>query len=195
MLRLRHGTAQEHRAVEDVAYSRSIMDGDLTRAQYEDLMCKNYLIHAQAEPLLEAVEALANLEGLQLVRRRKAHFIAEDLKAMGVELPALQPVWTAVPQNLHQALGMMYVLEGSSLGGAVIQRALMKNEAIASIGQFNFYGCYGQEIGMLWKSFGDVVEANTPDEAAQNEVVSFAKATFEAIRSIFALELQRAEIE
>lgn len=194
MLRLRHETAQEHRAVEDVAYSRSIMDGDLTRAHYEDLMCKNYLIHAQAEPLLEAVEALANIEGLQLVKRRKAHHIAEDLKAMGAELPALQPAWSLVPQNLYQALGMMYVLEGSSLGGAVIQRALAKNPAISSIGAFHFYGCYGQEIGSLWKTFGEIVEAHTADEAAQNEVVSFAKATFEAIRSYFALELQRAEI-
>jgi heme oxygenase len=192
MLRLRHETAQEHRQVEDVAYSRAIMDGALTLDQYRDLMRKNYLIHAQAEPLLEQVEALMALEGLDVVRRRKAHFLAADLELLQSSLPEPTEPWTAIPRNLNQALGMMYVLEGSSLGGAVIQRALAKNPEIAALGGFHFYGCYGPEIGTLWKTFGEVVEAHTAREEDQNEVVSFAKTTFDAIRRIFAAELVSA---
>jgi heme oxygenase len=152
-------------------------------------MRKNYLIHAQAEPLLERVEALMAIEGLEVVRRRKAPFLAADLALLQSALPEPTQPMAAVPNNLNQALGMMYVLEGSSLGGAVIQRALAKNPDIAALGGFHFYGCYGPEIGSLWKTFGEIVEAHVTTPEDQDEVVSFAKTTFDAIRQIFAAEL------
>jgi heme oxygenase len=59
-------------------------------------------------------------------------------------------------------LGYLYVAEGSTLGGAVIARALAKNTNLASVTNYNFYGCYGENVGTMWKNFIIAMESTAP---------------------------------
>ena len=83
------------------------------------------------------------------------------------------------------ALGAFYVLEGSTLGGAVIARTLKKNQHLSDIETYNFYGCYGEEIGMRWKQFCQVLLNEGQSTENQDKIVKSASNTFDAMSSLF----------
>jgi heme oxygenase len=76
-----------------------------------------------------------------------------------------------------EALGAMYVLEGSTLGGKVILKTLRSKGVSTS--EFHFLDPYGKDAGALWRVFLSVLERETaPDRAAMNECVLGATNAF-----------------
>ena len=65
-------------------------------------------------PIERALQAVAALPAWR--PRREA--LTDDLQALGCAIPV--PIAVAVPGDRAEALGMLYVLEGSRLGGAII---------------------------------------------------------------------------
>jgi heme oxygenase len=74
--------------------------------------------------------------------------------------------------NENEALGAMYVIEGSTLGGNVIAKQLSKTEGFDDV-TFNFFGCYRENTGFMWKNFK--VLDNEVSEKNYDEVLSGAK--------------------
>lgn len=132
-------------------------------------------------------KAIENLLDAQLneeivpayAQRRKAHIILEDLDAMNLKgtLPALA---TDLPQisNIHQALGAMYVLEGSTLGGQVITKMLKQNLNVNDTAWLKFFSGYGEDTPNMWSSFIEVLNQYAEDEAYHNEIIEAAINTF-----------------
>jgi heme oxygenase len=104
---LRARTAADH-ATTDAAFSRFDL-GD--RQSYLLFL----LAHGRALPAIE--EALAREPSLPAWRPRAA-FLAEDLKAFGQDLPA--PLRLEPAPGPAESLGLLYVMEGSRLGGRVL---------------------------------------------------------------------------
>lgn len=76
-----------------------------------------------------------------------------------------------------EALGAMYVLEGSTLGGKIILKAL-RSQGVAT-DELHFLDPYGKDAGALWRTFLHVLERETaPDQTAMNECVSGAIKAF-----------------
>jgi len=114
--------------------------------------------------------------------RRNASLIIEDLKAIGTNTEEL-PLASQLPEinSIASALGAMYVLEGSTLGGRFIAKMLAKNEALAvSSGHLNFFNGYGEQTGDKWKSFITLVN-NYPDQV--EELIAAANETFRCMGS------------
>lgn len=74
--------------------------------------------------------------------------------------------------NEHEALGAMYVIEGSTLGGNVIAKQLSKTEGFDEV-TFNFFGCYQENTGLMWKNFKEVLDTEVTEEN-YSEVLSGA---------------------
>ena len=104
---LRSATADDHRRV-DALFSRFDL-GD--RKSYGDF------IVAQARAVLPIEEMLMNMPGLPAWRPRRAALWA-DLAELGRGVPT--PIAQTAPSSEAAALGMLYVLEGSRLGGAIL---------------------------------------------------------------------------
>jgi heme oxygenase (biliverdin-IX-beta and delta-forming) len=76
-----------------------------------------------------------------------------------------------------EALGAMYVLEGSTLGGKIILKTLQSNGV--STDELHFLDPYGKDAGTLWRVFLSVLERETaPQTTAMNECVSGATKAF-----------------
>jgi heme oxygenase (biliverdin-IX-beta and delta-forming) len=76
-----------------------------------------------------------------------------------------------------KALGAMYVLEGSTLGGKTILKTLSRH-GVATEG-LHFLDPYGKDAGALWRAFVHVLERETEsDQTARNECVSGAMDAF-----------------
>jgi heme oxygenase len=64
----------------------------------------------------------------------------------------------------------MYVLEGSTLGGRIILKALRSQGVSTDV--LHFLDPYGKGAGELWRTFLHVLERETaPDQTAMNECV------------------------
>lgn len=103
--------------------------------------------------LARKLEAVA---GLDLATRDRNHLFAaaKDRQPLP-EFPE--------PRSTAEALGMLYVLEGSTLGGRLILRAL--RERGVDVSGLAFLDPYGAETGARWRSFLAILERETAGDA------------------------------
>jgi heme oxygenase len=178
---LKEQTSTLHNQVEKAAFAKQIMDGSLTLAQYQHLIIKNYQLHKMVESQIARQLTPEEQGKLQFEKRQKLHLLAKDLEGLGLDPTALlvQDDNDFAIQNIYEAIGAMYILEGSTLGGAVIQRHLAKNPAIGGEVAFHYYGCYGKETGEMWKQFAmfatmAVVTPETQEMVLQKAIETFS---------------------
>lgn len=173
---LRGGTKQHHDNVEIAMQSNQIMDKTLTHEGYLRLLRINYLYMAALEKVL--AEKKEWFDGLDLEARiQKTANLEHDLKLYGVELPVAEEAYFE-GWSKPRLLGALYVGEGSSLGGQVIQRTLMANPNLHSVEQTLFYKGYAEQTGPMWKGFMAYLESNPVSPAEIGEVVAGAQDAF-----------------
>lgn len=152
---LKEKTKALHDQVEEKLKSQKIMDQSFSLQEYHQLLRSNYYF------LLEFEEAVfANISGetkMQLHgdERRKLPMILKDLADFEAVKPADSK--TVSIKNEAEALGIMYVMEGSTLGGNIIAKNLAKNPSFNKV-SFNYFGFYGEKTGSLWKNFKEIIE-------------------------------------
>jgi heme oxygenase len=180
--RLKAETADHHKATEAVSFGDRIMGGSLTLEEYGLLIEKNYILHA----VLEAALTESNLipEELELTARAKTKSLEADMTLLERPFPVL-PVPAISYKTAAEALGAMYVLEGATLGGAYIYKALQRNPVIAPLGEFNYYTVYGDKIGPNWKAFQEGLLKHVNTKEQEDEAIESAKQTFDFFKEIF----------
>ena len=184
--RLKTETRPHHDAMERVGFSDKIMSGQLNLEEYKLLVRNNYIMNSLIENAVSQMEEFVNLPGLDFESRKKSDLLEKDLEVLGLNKAEIDSHDYSMDfKNLHEALGAYYVMEGSTLGGSVISRQLAKNENLKDVGEFHFYGCYGDMVGPRWKAFQQVLieQANSPE--AEEAMVKSAGATFDYFRRIF----------
>lgn len=150
---LKEKTMAAHEAVEANAYSGNIMNGSLNKVQYTELLIANFIFNSGVETTAYYQLHTNGLDTLfGLTDRIKTPALIEDLKLVGID-PLTINTKLPIIESIEESIGYLYVAEGSTLGGAVIARALAKNENLKDIEGFNFYGCYGELTGERWKNF------------------------------------------
>lgn len=188
--RLKAETRVDHEETEKSVGSDRIMSGTLTRDQYEDILLKQYMIHADLEQKLQRIKDLTEWSELEFELRKKINLLNFDLQLLGVNPKENHSVtFDFSPSNLAQGIGCLYVLEGSTLGGAVIKRKLESIPEIADTKALQFYGAYGENLGMMWKKFIACLDQLDAQPEIHDEVVESARQTFKVVKEAFALNL------
>lgn len=149
--RLLHGQVESHLGV---------MDPGLTLTRYRSLLVRLWGFYAPLEARLDELQPWAAL-GLAPGPRRKSPWLARDLDALGVNSGhrGQLPVCARLPglDGIADAIGCLYVLEGATLGGAIIGRRLASTLGIGPESAGAFFASYGRERGPMWKAFGAAV--------------------------------------
>ncbi|CAO4176031.1 Biliverdin-producing heme oxygenase [Methylorubrum populi] len=172
--RLREATAEAHAALErDLDWEARVA----TLSGYRDLLGRLRGFHASYEPAIAA--ALA--EAAFFDPRRRLMALDADLRTLSLDGTALDALPMPARPRLDgpgAALGALYVLEGSTLGGTVIGRhvACLHGDTVP----LAYYAGRGRATGPLWRSFRQRLD-DLPETAGQ---AAFAAgiATFEAMR-------------
>lgn len=171
---LRQGTGPCHRALEA---RLPFFDERFDLPAYRRLVGAYHGFHAPLE------QALAGfLPALDPQRRAKTPALVVDLQNLGLthaQIDAL-PLCPGLPQvtDQAQALGIMYVLEGSTLGGQVLKRAMAERLGIDADNGGAFLDVYGPETGSLWRGFLQFLERAPASPADQQRVAQAAIDTF-----------------
>jgi heme oxygenase (biliverdin-IX-beta and delta-forming) len=148
-----------------------------TRDGYRGLLICFYWFHKAWEE--EAADKAHDRSFFE--RRRKTQHLVQDLEALGlksediIRLPQCRPL---MPLSAPEAvLGSMYVVEGSTLGGAIIARDVENRLGLTAETGCAYFRSYGRDIAAMWKSFGAVLlEASSPE--ADDLIVESAQKTF-----------------
>ncbi len=175
---LRTGTAAEH---EDVERTLDLLDPSLTRHRLAQVLDAMHGFWRAAEAGLDdwAARCPADAEGVDWPRRRRAALFATDLRQLGAPASDAAPLLPSVP-GTDQALGRMYVLEGSTLGGVFIDRHLAALPELAGVTVGSF-SPYGSETGAMWAAFRRSTRARVSAGGDAAAMLASARTTFSGL--------------
>lgn len=129
------------------------------------------------------INAIRNLNLPDYSDRRKKDDIAADILSLGGTVPALTPD-EHLPQidDELQALGALYVMEGSTLGGLHIAKMIAANLNLQNGTSLAFFNGYGDQTDAMWESFKHSLDTRITDPEDQSKVIRAANDTFLGFR-------------
>ena len=120
----------------------------------------------------------------QLEKARLLNFLIAEGK--GVSLLQKPDKVYLENTNLSYALGVLYVIEGSTLGGKIITNLLKRQLNLVDYSEVSYFNSYGDITDEMWNNFKKYI-ATSEEFIDKNEMILGAKDTFEALR-IWLLE-------
>jgi heme oxygenase len=167
---LRHETSAAHRQLEaGMGFDLHKPDLDQALAMLRGF----YAVLRVLEPAMLRLVPSSLAQG-----RAKLNLLHRDLLALGMSEPDITAVTSPggwLPRSHAAALGALYVMEGSTLGGKLIVKALRRLPEWPIEGQC-YFDPYGGETGTMWKSFQLYLDG--VPKADGDEVVDAADRTF-----------------
>lgn len=183
---LRQATAKSHKDLEDLPVSVSIINPKVTNSEYALYLELMRDVVADTEenifPLIEGIIP-------DLKDRAKAHYIDADLTALGVDTAHTH--MRPITRNLKEistgfALGIMYVVEGSSLGGRVILKNINTVLGYDAEKGASYFAGYGAQTGSTWKNFLSALGEYEANNQSADEIIAGANFAFDAINAHFS---------
>jgi len=174
---LRQNTAASHQKLEDSELSKAILLPDVTLADYQTYLVKMYGVTKACEdsvfPVIE--EVVPDLD-----QRYKSLHILEDLAKTGYSEEKLSsiPVFDYPFSSVSEALGFMYVIEGSTLGGRVLFKHIHQTLGLTSENGASYFWGYGSQTGILWKSFIAALTRFAVEKDESEKIIESAVQTF-----------------
>lgn len=178
---LRSKTHASHTQLEQLPVSLSLISKDVNLQQYCNYLKSMYQVIYDTEqnifPFLK--DTIPDLE-----KRKKAHLLERDLNFLGRNNNGVRnfPLTCKIDTiTLPYALGIIYVIEGSTLGGRVILKNIQRVLGFTEEEGASYFAGYKSETSSLWRKFLDVL---TEFEAAHNSekaIISGADFAFSAI--------------
>ncbi|MEI6947261.1 biliverdin-producing heme oxygenase [Paraflavisolibacter sp. H34] len=173
---LKTATRENHQETE--AALLPLLKGIRKTADYAAVL---RIFYGYYHPLEQRIGALVGADLLpDIDSRRKSGWLLHDLEQLDL-LPQNLPQAPALPllENPLQALGALYVLEGSTLGGTIIAKMLQSNPHIQlPDAALTFFRGYGSATAAYWKAFRRHLDAAVRTEAEAEPVVRAANDTF-----------------
>lgn len=177
MAQLKRETSEVHARTES---HLRFLAADFTLAEYRETLLRFLGFYRPCEAALTHATAGSTFE--HIVRERlKTPAISQDLALLGCS--AAEVAATPDSANLPRldtpasALGMMYVLEGATLGGAIVARHLRQrfgwsgvegsDHAGAQVDRarpIHFFTIYGDELRDRWRAFAELTEQHASTE-------------------------------
>jgi len=183
---LRSRTAKQHSLLEQNTASKNLLDPQVTAADYAAYLS---LLYGFVKGFENIVFPLLQNSITDVYERRKTQLLLSDLNRLGVNEAAIMVIpdqfFLEVYHSNATALGGMYVLEGSILGGAVIYKHLKTTwgmEAIA--GKAKYLTAYGPETGTRWKIF--LQAFCLASSGMEEEIIESASQTFDILHQWFS---------
>jgi heme oxygenase len=175
---LRQGTRAAHDRIEVIPGLACLLSEQLTAGAYIAALRALYqfqgAMHRRLPPLLRDITGLAWPDPAVLSA------LHDDLVWFGASTP--RPIaGPRVVTDSCTALGALYVVEGSALGGRVIGRAIARSLSVApGRGGSFFCGRTADDARERWRLFCDVLasEGDRLDAPGQGRVVAGAVASF-----------------
>lgn len=149
-----------------------------TQEQYLSLLS---LFYGFYQPVEQAMLPLVRGVVTDLDERRQSDRLWQDMQVL---MPSLTEVplcrQTPVYATVGEALGALYVFEGSTLGGAIIAKMVRDRVSGLPENALQFFTGYAEATMVKWAQFRQFLLVYADTEWRQQEVVQGANRTFES---------------
>lgn len=172
---LKTETKIEH---DELEKALDLLSPDFSLDDYRELLKKFWGVYFPVEELIHQ-SSLVKFYG----ERFKTELIHQDLLALGLsdeEIINLPKVVLKNSLNNPEALmGILYVLEGSSLGAMVLTRHFHSRFGLNILNGLAFFSGYGEKTPVMWKEWREFSEAFAEENKLSHKIiVDHAKKTF-----------------
>ena len=177
--KIRDATKPAHLSLEKIVVQQ--LKSIKSNEDYAAFLTKFYTYFSQVE------KAIAPYITAKLLpdhsERRNSSFLKNDIEVLGSNVANVKEVEIPAISNAVSALGALYVMEGSIMGGKIIIQMLEKLGITSGV---SFFSGYGQETGQKWGVFTKVMNETASSEEDEQQAVNTANETFELFEKVFA---------
>ena len=137
-----------------------------------------YCLYGYFAPLEERIAPY--LDGLvpDHAQRRKAARLLEDLQTLNYPPPQQLAQELPSPASPAEALACFYVMEGSTLGGAIIKKLVHGQCGAIPEAAFSFFSGYGEHNMAMWQSFTAIFNTTVTTAGDTHLAIAAAKTCF-----------------
>jgi len=191
---LRCETRMPHQRLEATPALRRLVQPDYTLGEYVGLLQAFFNFFEPLEAALaRAAPQLRSLLGL----RPRAPLLRADLGILGAEPAPAAGTWLPRVGDDSAALGCLYVVEGSKLGGRVIAGRLAQSLGATADRGASFFASRGFDVQADWRRLCALLREPAAS-VHRRGAVSAARETFAALeaslsRPILAFEKERLQ--
>lgn len=147
--KLRLSTSPLHKQLESVPLSQVIVSPEITVQKYaEYLLVMEGIVKDVEEKVYPVISNFIS----DIDERKKLSSIQDDLKVLGFSV-LNETIAFDADFEIPSALGIVYVMEGSTLGGRVILKNIEKQLGFNADNGAKYFSGYKENTGSLWKSF------------------------------------------
>jgi heme oxygenase len=173
--KIKEATLHNHQQTEKVLVAQ--MKNMRSKQDYVALLSDFYAYFGGLEQQIERFINASNLA--DYLERRKSVAIADDIKALGGDVPT-KATGDELPEinNYLQAFGALYVIEGSTLGGKIISKMVQQHLQITDNAGLSFFNSYGEQMQQMWNSFKEILNKVAMTPADEDIIVKAANETF-----------------
>lgn len=176
---LKNKTSIPHKNLESLPISKSIVDPKITIEQYGLYLS---LMHDVVKNLEDKIYPIVSDIIPDLNERRKSHLLINDLKFTPIEKKIdFSPFEDAGKVSIPFAMGMVYVVEGSTLGGRFILKNINESFGFNEEKGATYFAGYGNKTGSSWKKFLNSLTEFEAQTNSQEEIIAGATYAFDAI--------------
>jgi heme oxygenase len=149
---------------------------------YRGLLRSLWQLHAGYEAAFAAQSCSGS--HIDFEPRRRSDMLLADLSVLGVlTVPTTMP---SLPMHgLYDAIGCLYVIEGSTLGGQIIFQRVRERLGASADGAASFFRGYGPETGGMWRKLIDAINITSADGIDADSVEAGARRTFSTFITSF----------
>ena len=167
---LKEGTQPNHQALEKKMVT--MIRGIKSEQDYVRFLKVMYGYYSALEQRIQDY-----VSETEMTKRRKAERLLDDISHF--ETVASPELCRDLPpiSSHAEALGAMYVMEGSTMGGKTIARMIEGQSGLNGPSGFSFFNGYGEDTTKMWEEFK--VFLNRPlDEMEKMHLILSANRTF-----------------
>jgi len=184
--KLRASTDIMHKKLESSRLSINLLKKDVSLAEYGTYLSHMHNVIAFCEE--QVFPVIANIFP-DIEQRRKLPLIAQDIEVLQqlTTIPQADIYGASIdPANIPFAVGYMYVIEGSTLGGRILLNHIKTALGLDEKNGASFFAGYNADTGRLWKAFLDIFSRYSAEDDHAEEVIAGARYAFSSIENYFA---------
>ena len=181
--RLKRDTASSHQALEKriVTYIKNMA----TISAYADLLKAYYAFIGPLEQVI--LNHIADTVP-EVHSRIRHHLLEEDIKDL-IQIGSFSIQQNDTPSFVHNeasALGALYVLEGSTLGGKFIVQMIRQRLPLEN--SYRYFSGYAEQNELMWKAFTEILNGEH-SATFQQDAITAATHTFNQFEQWLQLSL------
>jgi heme oxygenase len=183
--KLKIQTKPFHDSIESTALARSLSDGTISISDYSKYLQRLLALHTDIENQLQHFTEWDEF-GIDITKRLRSNLLQQDLASLqGHDTDNYSPPVFNLQWSFPVAVGVLYVLEGSTMGGQVLVQRLSHLCGIDGMPSVRYFNAYGNQTMISWKyycSFLDDFESHFPESV--EEVITAACETFTLMHKV-----------